>query len=79
MPNKPVSLDHVNLYVRNVERSHQWYTELLNLHTQDIFYYELPRSEWHQDHPLSEQDKKGRFPGPWDEALRQSAPAAARA
>jgi catechol 2,3-dioxygenase len=171
MPNKPVALDHVNLYVRNAQRSHQWYTEVLNLHTQDIFYhpgtermraaflscdpdhahdialfdvgdeapgqekgqvglnhvawrmatlddlkdmyqrladkqipcrvadhsvsigvyfsdpdgnglevyYELPRSEWHQDHPFSQQDKKGRFPGPWDEALRQSAPAAVRA
>jgi catechol 2,3-dioxygenase len=171
MAYKPVSLDHVNIYVRNAQRSHQWYTDVLGLHTQDIFYhpgtermraaflscdpdhahdialfdvgdeapgqdkgqvglnhvawrmaslddlreiyhrlsgkgipvrvgdhsvsigiyfsdpdgnglevyYELPRSEWHQDRPFSEQDKKGRFPGPWDEALRQQTPVAARA
>jgi catechol 2,3-dioxygenase len=33
----PVSLDHVNIYVRNVERSHRWYTDVLGLHTQDTF------------------------------------------
>jgi catechol 2,3-dioxygenase len=33
----PVSLDHVNLYVRNAERSHRWYTDVLGLHTQDTF------------------------------------------
>ena len=38
-------------------------------------YYELPRSQWHQEHPFSESGKKGRFPGPWDELLRQQAPA----
>ena len=32
---RPVGLDHVNLFVRNVERSHQWYVDLLGLHTQD--------------------------------------------
>ena len=36
-------------------------------------YYELPRSEWHQERPFSESSRKGRFPGPWDEALRQPA------
>ena len=38
MPKSPVALDHVNIHVRNAERAHQWYTELLGLHTQDIFY-----------------------------------------
>jgi len=162
---KPVALDHVNIYVRNAERSYQWYTDVLGLHTQDIFrapgtdrmraaflacdpdhahdialfevgddapglqkgqvglnhvawrmeslddlkemyhrlndravpirvadhsvsigvyfadpdgnglevYYELPRSQWNQEHPFSESGNKGRFPGPWDELLRQSA------
>ena len=174
MPLKPIALDHVNVFVRNAERSHRWYTDILNLHTQDIFYfpgtermraaflscdpehahdialfeigedaeaqrkgqvglnhvawrmaslddlkamygrlkalnvpvrvadhsvsigvyfddpdgnglevyYELPRSEWQQEHPFSERDKKGRFPGPWDAELRASAapvPAGARA
>ena len=167
---KPVSLDHVNIYVRNAARSHEWYTDILGLHTQDIFfhpgtermraaflacdrdhahdialfevgdeaavpqkgqvglnhvawrmanlddlaamyqklktkgvpihvadhtvsigvyfadpdgnglevYYELPRSQWNRERPFSEQGEKGRFPGPWDEVLRQPAPAAAR-
>src|SRR5262245_23313474 len=172
MPCKPVSLDHVNIYVRNAERSYRWYTDILGLHTQDIFhhpgtekmraaflscdpghahdialfevgeeaalqqkgqvglnhvawrmasvddlaemyqrlqdrdipirvsdhtvsigvyfsdpdgnglevYYELPHSEWHQEHPFSEQTNKGRFPGPWDEVLQQQpATAGARA
>ena len=171
MPLKPVALDHVNIYVRNAARSHEWYTDILGLHTQDIFYhpgtermraaflacdrdhahdialfevgdeaalpqkgqvglnhvawrmanlddlaemyqklktkgvpihvadhtvsigvyfadpdgnglevyYELPRSQWHRDRPFSGQGDKGRFPGPWDEALRQAAPAMARA
>jgi catechol 2,3-dioxygenase len=42
-------------------------------------YYELPRSEWHRDRPFSGDGEKGRFPGPWDEALRDTTPAAARA
>ena len=159
---RPMSLDHVNIFVRNVERSHRWYTDLLALHTQDTFmhpgterilavflaadpdhahdialfdvgddapvqqkgqvglnhfawrmaslddlkdmhraalragrpfsvsdhtisigiyfsdpdgnglevYYELPRSEWHREHPFSGPGAKGRFPGPWDEAAR---------
>jgi catechol 2,3-dioxygenase len=167
---KPVSLDHVNIYVRNAAHSHEWYTDILGLHTQDIFYhpgtermraaflacdrdhahdialfevgdeaalpqkgqvglnhvawrmanlddlaamyqklktkgvpihvadhtvsigvyfadpdgnglevyYELPRSQWNRERPFSEQGEKGRFPGPWDEVLRQPAPAAAR-
>jgi catechol 2,3-dioxygenase len=171
MPYKPVALDHVNIYVRNAERSHQWYTDVLGLHTQDIFYfpgtekmraaflacdpahahdialfevgedaggpekgqvglnhvawrmgslddlkemylrlqhkgmpirvsdhtvsigiyfadpdgnglevyYELPRSQWHQDRPFSGEGEKGRFPGPWDESLRQPSPAVAPA
>jgi len=163
----PTAIDHVNIYVRNAERSHRWYTDVLGLHTQDLFnfpgteklraaflscdpghahdialfdvgeeaggpekghvglnhvawrmkslddlkeiyqrlqdkgvpvrvsdhtvsigvyfsdpdgnglevYYELPRSEWHQDHPFSGGGAKGRFPGPWDEALREVAAA----
>jgi len=35
MPYKPVSLDHVNIFVRNAERSHKWYTDVFGLHTQD--------------------------------------------
>lgn len=31
----PKYLGHVNIYVRNVERSHQWYTDVLGLHTYD--------------------------------------------
>ena len=171
MPYKPVGLDHVNLYVRNAERSRQWYTDILGLHTQDTFthpgtdrmraallacdpehahdialfevgddapgpdkgrvglnhiawrmasledqkeiyarlrqkgvpirvadhtvsigiyftdpdgngpevYYELPRSQWHRDRPFSGAGEKGRFPGPWDEALRPPSPAVAPA
>ena len=170
----PTAIDHVNIFVRNADRSHRWYTEVLGLHTQDVFthagsdrkravflscdpghahdialfdvgddapgqekgqvglnhvawrmanlddlkamygrlkalnvpvrvadhsvsigvyfddpdgnglevYYELPRSEWQQEHPFSERDKKGRFPGPWDAELRAQAapvPAGARA
>jgi catechol 2,3-dioxygenase-like lactoylglutathione lyase family enzyme len=32
---RPVSLDHVNIFVRNAERSHRWYTDIFGLHTQD--------------------------------------------
>jgi len=42
-------------------------------------YYELPRSEWQQDRPFSGGGAKGRFPGPWDEALRQATPTLANA
>lgn len=34
---KPVSLDHVNIFVRNAESAYRWYTDVLGLHTQDIF------------------------------------------
>ena len=169
MAYKPMSLDHVNIFVRNAERSYRWYVEVLGLHTQDTFnhpgtdrlravflacdpghahdialfevgddaagpqagqvglnhvawrmaslddlaeiyrrlqdkgvavrvadhtislgvyfsdpdgnglevYYELPRSLWHQDRPFSGGGAKGRFPGPWDEALRRATPALA--
>jgi catechol 2,3-dioxygenase len=165
MPYKPASLDHVNIFVRNADRSHRWYTEILGLHTQDTFhhsgtgklraaflacdpdhahdialfevgddaagpqpkqvglnhvawrmetlddlkeiyqrlkdkdvpirvvdhtvyigvyfadpdgnglevYFELPRSQWRQERPFSEKGGKGRFPGPWDESLREAA------
>jgi len=33
---KPIALDHVNIYVRNAERAHRWYVDVLGLHTQDI-------------------------------------------
>jgi catechol 2,3-dioxygenase len=33
MSYKPKHLGHVNIYVRNVERSHKWYSDLLGLHT----------------------------------------------
>ena len=32
MSNRPMYLGHVNVYVRNVERSRQWYEDLLGLH-----------------------------------------------
>jgi catechol-2,3-dioxygenase len=32
---RPVSIDHVNIYVRNAERSHRWYTDIFGFHTQD--------------------------------------------
>lgn len=32
---KPKYLGHVNIYVRNVERSHTWYKDVLGLHTYD--------------------------------------------
>src|SRR5881296_2943622 len=105
MSHKPMSLDHVNIFVRNAERSHRWYTASLDDlaeiyrrlgdkgvavrvadHTVSIgvyfsdpdgngleVYYELPRSEWHQERPFTGGGAKGRFPGPWDEALRQPA------
>jgi len=162
MGHTPMSLDHVNIFVRNAERSHRWYTDVFGLHTQDTMthpgterlravflacdkdhahdialfevgedaprqqkgqvglnhvawrmatlddlaemherlkkldvpftvsdhkvsigiyfsdpdgngleaYFELPRSEWHRERPFSEPGGKGRFPGPWDQALR---------
>lgn len=33
MSYRPKHLGHVNIYVRDVERSRQWYTDLLGLHT----------------------------------------------
>ena len=30
---RPMYLGHVNIFVRNVERSRQWYTDVLGLHT----------------------------------------------
>ena len=37
MTTRPLSLDHVNIFVRNPEHSHKWYTDILGLHTQDVF------------------------------------------
>ena len=39
MAYRPVSLDHVNIFVRNAEQSHRWYTDILGLHTQDTMYF----------------------------------------
>ncbi|MBV8407798.1 MAG: VOC family protein, partial [Alphaproteobacteria bacterium] len=36
MPKRPMYLQHVNIYVRNVERSKQWYEDLLGLHTYEF-------------------------------------------
>ena len=36
MSHKPIALDHVNIFVRDAERSLAWYTDLLGLHVQDI-------------------------------------------
>src|SRR5712691_13216617 len=36
---KPMSLDHLNIFVRNAERSYRWYTEVFGLHTQDTMYH----------------------------------------
>jgi len=33
MGHQPKYLGHVNIFVRNVEHSHRWYTEVLGLHT----------------------------------------------
>jgi len=35
MSYRPKYLAHVNIYVRDVERSHEWYADLLGLHTYD--------------------------------------------
>ena len=32
----PKFLGHVNIFVRNAERSRQWYVDLLGLHTYDF-------------------------------------------
>src|SRR6266849_85934 len=37
MGHKPVAIDHVNIFVRNAERSYQWYKDVFGFHTQDIF------------------------------------------
>ena len=36
MSYKPRCLGHVNIFVRNVESSRQWYEDLLGLHTYDF-------------------------------------------
>src|SRR5260370_36455753 len=33
MSKRPMYLQHVNIYVRNAERSKEWYEDLLGLHT----------------------------------------------
>lgn len=39
MAYKPVSIDHVNIFVRNAERSHKWYTDVFGFHTQDTMMF----------------------------------------
>ena len=36
MSYKPKFLGHVNIFVRNVDRSRGWYEEVLGLHTYDV-------------------------------------------
>jgi catechol 2,3-dioxygenase len=36
MSHRPTHLGHVNIYVRNAERSRAWYEQVLGLHTYDI-------------------------------------------
>ena len=36
MSYKPKYLGHVNIFVRNAERSQKWYSDLLGLHTYDL-------------------------------------------
>jgi catechol 2,3-dioxygenase len=36
MSDRPKHLGHVNIYVRNAERSRQWYADILGLHTYDF-------------------------------------------
>jgi catechol 2,3-dioxygenase len=33
---RPIALDHVNIFVRDAERAHRWYTDVFGLHTQDV-------------------------------------------
>src|SRR6059036_1650876 len=40
MAYKPVSIDHVNIFVRNAERSHKWYTEVFGFHVQDTMMFQ---------------------------------------
>ena len=35
MGRRPKYLGHVNIFVRNIERSQKWYQDLLDLHTYD--------------------------------------------
>ncbi|MCH7605636.1 MAG: VOC family protein [Chloroflexi bacterium] len=36
MSYKPKFLGHINIFVRNAERSQQWYSDVLGLHTYDL-------------------------------------------
>ena len=36
MTYKPKYLGHLNIFVRNVERSHKWYDDVLGLHTYEV-------------------------------------------
>src|SRR5262245_53269728 len=47
MAHKPVAIDHVNIFVRNAQRSYEWYRDIFGFYTQDIFYHqgtEKPRA-----------------------------------
>ena len=43
MGTRPIAIDHVNIFVRNVERSYQWYSDVFGFHTQDIFKHDSGR------------------------------------
>jgi len=36
---RPMALDHVNIFVRNAERAHKWYTDVFEMHTQDTMFH----------------------------------------
>ena len=42
MSYRPKHLGHVNLYVRNAEKSRQWYEDVLGLHTYHSVLAALP-------------------------------------
>src|SRR5260370_7886536 len=55
MTHRPMYLGHVNIYVRDAERSHKWYEEVLGLHT----YHKRPgwaafmAADLHQSHEVA--------------------------
>ena len=39
MAYRPVSIDHVNIFVRSAERSLKWYTDVFGFHVQDTMMF----------------------------------------
>jgi catechol 2,3-dioxygenase len=33
---RPIAIDHVNIFVRDAERAHRWYSDVFGMHTQDV-------------------------------------------